>query len=71
MMNLFKFPGFSYLALSTTAAFMQHLILYFWNRFEVMIVIGLLKAQYFFPLGFSFYFLRGLVQERAEIITLY
>ncbi|MBA0782115.1 hypothetical protein Gotri_002979 [Gossypium trilobum] len=26
---------FSYLALSTTAAFMQHLILYFWNRFEV------------------------------------
>ncbi|KAB1207048.1 Membralin [Morella rubra] len=29
------FPGFSYLALSTAAAFMQHLILYFWNRFEV------------------------------------
>ncbi|KAK4783808.1 hypothetical protein SAY86_018176 [Trapa natans] len=28
--------GFSYLALSTTAAFMQHLILYFWNRFEVI-----------------------------------
>ncbi|KAI8556823.1 hypothetical protein RHMOL_Rhmol05G0285500 [Rhododendron molle] len=27
--------GFSYLALSTTASFMQHLILYFWNRFEV------------------------------------
>ncbi|KAH7679164.1 Membralin protein [Dioscorea alata] len=27
--------GFSYLAFSTTAAFMQHLILYFWNRFEV------------------------------------
>ncbi|KAF4357168.1 hypothetical protein F8388_003315 [Cannabis sativa] len=27
--------GFSYLALSTTAAFMHHLILYFWNRFEV------------------------------------
>nr|DAD43721.1 TPA_asm: hypothetical protein HUJ06_001951 [Nelumbo nucifera] len=26
--------GFSYLAFSTTAAFMQHLILYFWNRFE-------------------------------------
>ncbi|XP_038708647.1 membralin-like protein At1g60995 isoform X3 [Tripterygium wilfordii] len=26
---------FSYLALATTAAFMQHLILYFWNRFEV------------------------------------
>lgn len=32
----FSYPyGFSYLALSTTAAFMQHLILYFWNRFEV------------------------------------
>jgi len=31
----FKTSGFSYLALSTTAAFMQHLILYFWNRFEV------------------------------------
>lgn len=28
--------GFSYLALMTTAAFMQHLILYFWNRFEVI-----------------------------------
>ncbi|KAJ0980784.1 hypothetical protein J5N97_009039 [Dioscorea zingiberensis] len=27
--------GFSYLAFSTTTAFMQHLILYFWNRFEV------------------------------------
>lgn len=27
--------GFSYLALSTSAAFMQHLVLYFWNRFEV------------------------------------
>ncbi|XP_044462018.1 membralin-like protein At1g60995 isoform X2 [Mangifera indica] len=32
----FSYPyGFSYLALSTTAAFMHHLILYFWNRFEV------------------------------------
>lgn len=27
--------GFSYLALLTTAAFMQHLILYFWNHFEI------------------------------------
>ncbi|KAJ4717195.1 putative Membralin [Melia azedarach] len=27
--------GFSYLALGTAAAFMQHLILYFWNHFEV------------------------------------
>ncbi|XP_043690014.1 membralin-like protein At1g60995 isoform X1 [Telopea speciosissima] len=27
--------GFSYLAFSATAAFMLHLILYFWNRFEV------------------------------------
>ncbi|KAL2652259.1 hypothetical protein R1flu_020387 [Riccia fluitans] len=26
---------FSYLAFSATAAFMQHLVLYFWNRFEV------------------------------------
>ncbi|XP_010942375.1 membralin-like protein At1g60995 [Elaeis guineensis] len=32
----FSYPyGFSYLAFSATAAFMQHLILYFWNRFEV------------------------------------
>ncbi|XP_058106890.1 membralin-like protein At1g60995 isoform X2 [Magnolia sinica] len=27
--------GFSYVAFATTAAFMHHLILYFWNRFEV------------------------------------
>ncbi|CAH9123326.1 unnamed protein product [Cuscuta epithymum] len=27
--------GFSYLALSATASFVQHLIIYFWNRFEV------------------------------------
>ncbi|KAH7440443.1 hypothetical protein KP509_04G107300 [Ceratopteris richardii] len=27
--------GFSYLAFSATAAFMQHLVLYFWNHFEV------------------------------------
>ncbi|EXB87382.1 hypothetical protein L484_016729 [Morus notabilis] len=33
--RMLKFTGFSYLALSTTAAFMHHLILYFWNRFEV------------------------------------
>ncbi|KAL2643112.1 hypothetical protein R1flu_010699 [Riccia fluitans] len=26
---------FSYLAFSATDAFMQHLVLYFWNRFEV------------------------------------
>lgn len=32
----FNFPGFSYLALGTAAAFMQHLILYFWNHFEVI-----------------------------------
>lgn len=38
-------PGFSYLALSTAAAFMQHLILYFWNRFEVMIIV---YAKFFF-----------------------
>jgi hypothetical protein len=65
MMNLFKFPGFSYLALSTTAAFMQHLILYFWNRFEVMIVISLLIAQYFFPLGFFFLFFAGVGSRKG------
>ncbi|KAJ6815159.1 uncharacterized protein M6B38_321410 [Iris pallida] len=27
--------GFTYLAFSATTAFMQHLLLYFWNRFEV------------------------------------
>nr|GMD02422.1 membralin-like protein At1g60995 [Ipomoea batatas]GMD20447.1 membralin-like protein At1g60995 [Ipomoea batatas]GME16667.1 membralin-like protein At1g60995 [Ipomoea batatas] len=27
--------GFSYLALSATVAFVEHLIIYFWNRFEV------------------------------------
>ncbi|MBA0849522.1 hypothetical protein Goshw_017136 [Gossypium schwendimanii] len=32
---LLELRCFSYLALSTAAAFMQHLILYFWNRFEV------------------------------------
>ncbi|XP_068654556.1 membralin-like protein At1g60995 [Aristolochia californica] len=32
----FSYPyGFSYLAFATTAAFMYHLILYFWNHFEV------------------------------------
>ncbi|GJM96097.1 hypothetical protein PR202_ga12906 [Eleusine coracana subsp. coracana] len=31
--------GFSYLAFSATAAFMQHLILYFWNRFEVSLLL--------------------------------
>lgn len=35
--------GFSYLALSTAAAFMQHLILYFWNRFEVTFVMWLMS----------------------------
>lgn len=33
-------PGFSYLALFTTAAFMQHLILYFWNHYEVIAFIS-------------------------------
>ncbi|EFJ29169.1 hypothetical protein SELMODRAFT_440969 [Selaginella moellendorffii] len=27
--------GFSYLAFSATAGFMQHLVLFFWNRFEI------------------------------------
>nr|CAD1828212.1 unnamed protein product [Ananas comosus var. bracteatus] len=31
----YAYVRFSYLAFSATAAFMQHLILYFWNRFEV------------------------------------
>ncbi|KAF6150622.1 hypothetical protein GIB67_022234 [Kingdonia uniflora] len=32
----FSYPyGFSYVAFAATAVFMQHLILYFWNRFEV------------------------------------
>lgn len=37
--------GFSYLALSTTAAFMLHLILYFWNRFEVPALIRFLQNR--------------------------
>lgn len=40
-----NFPGFSYLALSATAAFMQHLILYFWNRFEVTNVQSQISNQ--------------------------
>uniref|UniRef100_A0A1J3ITV7 Membralin n=1 Tax=Noccaea caerulescens TaxID=107243 RepID=A0A1J3ITV7_NOCCA len=37
--------GFSYLALMTTAAFMQHLILYFWNRFEVPALQNFLQSR--------------------------
>ncbi|KAF2586594.1 hypothetical protein F2Q70_00036435 [Brassica cretica] len=37
--------GFSYLALMTTAAFMQHLILYFWNRFEVPALERFLQSR--------------------------
>ncbi|EOA34083.1 hypothetical protein CARUB_v10021584mg [Capsella rubella] len=37
--------GFSYLALMTTAAFMQHLILYFWNRFEVPALHRFLQSR--------------------------
>ncbi|PKA61948.1 hypothetical protein AXF42_Ash019154 [Apostasia shenzhenica] len=37
--------GFSYLAFSTTAAFMQHLILYFWNRFEVPALQRFMRAR--------------------------
>lgn len=40
--TLILLPGFSYLAFSATAAFMQHLILYFWNRFEVSLLLFLL-----------------------------
>ncbi|CAH8387358.1 unnamed protein product [Eruca vesicaria subsp. sativa] len=38
--------GFSYLALMTTAAFMQHLILYFWNRFEVPALERFLQSRH-------------------------
>ncbi|XP_020570894.1 membralin isoform X2 [Phalaenopsis equestris] len=37
--------GFSYLAFSATAAFMQHLILYFWNRFEVPALQRFMRAR--------------------------
>ncbi|XP_056845688.1 membralin-like protein At1g60995 [Raphanus sativus] len=37
--------GFSYLALMTTGAFMQHLILYFWNRFEVPALQRFLQSR--------------------------
>ncbi|RWW22924.1 hypothetical protein GW17_00012849, partial [Ensete ventricosum] len=37
--------GFLYLAFSATAAFMQHLVLYFWNRFEVPAVRRFIRAQ--------------------------
>ncbi|CAL9074375.1 unnamed protein product [Musa textilis] len=37
--------GFLYLAFSATAAFMQHLVLYFWNRFEVPAVQRFIRAR--------------------------
>ncbi|XP_008787339.2 membralin-like protein At1g60995 [Phoenix dactylifera] len=37
--------GFSYLAFSVTAAFMQHLILYFWNRFEVPALQRVMRSR--------------------------
>lgn len=37
--------GFSYLAFSASAAFMQHLILYFWNRFEVPALQRFLRTR--------------------------
>ncbi|GFP93380.1 membralin [Phtheirospermum japonicum] len=37
--------GFSYLALSTSSAFMQHLILYFWNRFEVPALLRFMQNR--------------------------
>lgn len=40
--------GFSYLAFSTTAAFMQHLVLYFWNHFEVPALQRFLRARMVF-----------------------
>jgi hypothetical protein len=46
MSFMYSLPGFSYLAFSAMATFMQHLILYFWNRFEV----SLLVLVYFSPI---------------------
>ncbi|KAI5056775.1 hypothetical protein GOP47_0028593 [Adiantum capillus-veneris] len=40
--------GFSYLAFSTTAAFMQHLVLYFWNHFEVPALQRFLRTRVLF-----------------------
>ncbi|MCO5563842.1 hypothetical protein L7F22_017491 [Adiantum nelumboides] len=40
--------GFSYLAFSTTAAFMQHLVLYFWNHFEVPALQRFLRTRVMF-----------------------
>eukprot|EP00262_Sarcandra_glabra_P009605 TRINITY_DN2403_c0_g1_i3.p1 TRINITY_DN2403_c0_g1~~TRINITY_DN2403_c0_g1_i3.p1 ORF type:complete len:221 (+),score=17.36 TRINITY_DN2403_c0_g1_i3:65-664(+) len=45
MISLFFSPGFSYLAFSTTAAFMQHLILCFWNRFEVPALLRFMQSR--------------------------
>lgn len=45
--------GFSYLAFSTTAAFMQHLVLYFWNHFEVPALQRFLRARMFQQPGFQ------------------
>eukprot|EP00250_Pteridium_aquilinum_P018409 c24075_g1_i2 orf=1034-2743(-) len=46
--------GFSYLAFSTTAAFMQHLVLYFWNHFEVPALQRFLRSRMLFqPPGFQ------------------
>ncbi|KAH7290881.1 hypothetical protein KP509_30G067600 [Ceratopteris richardii] len=41
--------GFSYLAFSATAAFMQHLVLYFWNHFEVPALQNFLRAGASYP----------------------
>eukprot|EP00249_Psilotum_nudum_P019341 c27203_g1_i1 orf=326-2707(-) len=37
--------GFSFLAFSATAAFMQHLVLYFWNHFEVPALQRFLRTR--------------------------
>ncbi|KAF9589822.1 hypothetical protein IFM89_028757 [Coptis chinensis] len=52
----FSYPyGFTYLAFAATAAFMQHLILYFWNRFEVPALQRFIQAR------------RSQFQQRADI----
>ncbi|CAM6105163.1 unnamed protein product [Calypogeia fissa] len=40
--------GFSYLAFSATGAFMQHLVLYFWNQFEVPALQSFLRRRALF-----------------------
>ncbi|KAF5187635.1 Membralin-like protein [Thalictrum thalictroides] len=52
----FSYPyGFTYVAFAATAVFMQHLILYFWNRFEVPALQRFIQTR------------RPLLQQQADI----